>query len=106
MKSLLVFAVGRLKDRNLEKNCDEYFKRCSRTVTINVREMRNLDELKKTLPSRVFLVALDERGQEFTSREFAQKLTNWLVAAPQVAFIIGGADGLDDEIRERSDVLL
>lgn len=53
------------------------------------------------------VVALDETGRSLTSRAFADSLQTWLDSAtPHVRFVIGGADGLTDEMRKRADMLL
>ena len=50
------------------------------------------------------LVALDEHGEEPTSPAFAQRLGAWRdQGAEEIAFVIGGADGLADAVRERAD---
>ena len=49
-------------------------------------------------------VALDERGEQITSRELARKIAGWeLQRTKAVAFLIGGADGHSDELRKRAD---
>ena len=45
------------------------------------------------------VVALDERGQPWTTRELADKLARWRDEARDVAFVIGSADGLDDAVK-------
>lgn len=53
------------------------------------------------------LVALDERGRSMTSRDFAQKLASWQDrGAAEIAFVIGGADGLAAGLRERAELVL
>jgi 23S rRNA (pseudouridine1915-N3)-methyltransferase len=41
------------------------------------------------------VVALDERGSLWTTRQLAENLQQWRVAATDLAFVIGSADGLD-----------
>ena len=49
------------------------------------------------------LVACDERGRAHASRGFAQKLAGWRDAGERrVAFLVGGADGLDPALTARS----
>jgi 23S rRNA (pseudouridine1915-N3)-methyltransferase len=59
------------------------------------------------LPPGALLVALDELGQSWSSREFADRLTAWRNrGAATLAFAIGGADGLDSAVIERADAML
>ncbi|MFV0472825.1 MAG: 23S rRNA (pseudouridine(1915)-N(3))-methyltransferase RlmH, partial [Pikeienuella sp.] len=63
--------------------------------------------LHEAIPEGAFAVALDERGETMTSRDFAR-----LIAAERdsgrrdMAFLIGGADGHSEELRARADRLL
>jgi 23S rRNA (pseudouridine1915-N3)-methyltransferase len=51
----------------------------------------------------MFRVALDERGGQVTSREFAGRLAQWeLERTKAVAFLIGGAEGHTDELRRKA----
>jgi len=45
------------------------------------------------------VVALDEHGEAWTTRQLAQKLQRFRDAARDVAFVIGSADGLDDGVK-------
>jgi 23S rRNA (pseudouridine1915-N3)-methyltransferase len=56
---------------------------------------------------RRILIALDERGRQLGSRDFAQKLGNWRdQGAVEIAFVVGGADGLAESLRQRADLVL
>ncbi|WP_069186390.1 23S rRNA (pseudouridine(1915)-N(3))-methyltransferase RlmH [Candidatus Terasakiella magnetica] len=63
--------------------------------------------LLNAVPNGAVIVALDERGKTFSSREFAGKIQKWQdQGRGDIAFIIGGADGLDESVRARSDLLI
>lgn len=52
-------------------------------------------------------VALDERGKNLTSREFAGTLSRWMDAGEnKLAVLIGGHAGLDKKVRARADLVL
>lgn len=76
---------------------DEYVRRMPRGYEVDVLDVkaRNL-----RLPANARLVALDERGRDLTTRQFAE-----LLGEP-TAFVIGGADGLDPAIKKRAALLL
>ena len=48
------------------------------------------------------VVALDERGAPWTTRELASKLERWRESTGALSFVIGSADGLDDGFKERA----
>ena len=51
------------------------------------------------MPEGALLVACDERGDRLTSADFAALLSRARDAARDVAFVVGGAFGLDDAVR-------
>ena len=58
------------------------------------------------LPKGARIIALDEHGKDLTSVQLAQQLTHWQQDGRDVAFIIGGADGLDAEFKKNADMLI
>jgi 23S rRNA (pseudouridine1915-N3)-methyltransferase len=54
------------------------------------------------LDPRDHVVALDERGREYTSVELARRLEAWLGAGKDLALVMGGADGLAPAVLERA----
>jgi 23S rRNA (pseudouridine1915-N3)-methyltransferase len=53
------------------------------------------------------VVVLDERGQAFTSPAFAQRIGTWRdQGVRELAFVVGGAYGVTDEVRQRADLVL
>ena len=63
--------------------------------------------LEKAIPSGALVCCLDERGKVMSSPDFADQLGQWRDNGRQdVAFVIGGADGIDPALRERADALL
>lgn len=63
--------------------------------------------LLAAVPKGAKVVALDERGEALSSEAFATRLARWRddgVAA--LAFLVGGADGLDERVRREADLLL
>ena len=61
------------------------------------------DLLAKAVPAEALLVTMDERGKVLSSPEFAAQLARWRDDGRQdVAFVIGGADGIAPGLRERA----
>ena len=58
------------------------------------------------LPAGCRTVALDERGKPATSEQLAGLLRDWMREGNDVAFVIGGADGLDVQFKNRASLLL
>jgi 23S rRNA (pseudouridine1915-N3)-methyltransferase len=61
------------------------------------------DLLARAVPAGAVMVALDERGRQSSSPEFAALLARWRDGGAQdVAFVIGGADGIAPKLRDRA----
>lgn len=70
-------------------------------------KLREAALILAAVPAGARLVALDERGAAWTSREFADRLARWRDGgAAAAAFAIGGADGLGGAVVERADAVL
>ncbi len=71
------------------------------------RKCREAERLLKAIPDRATVVALDEGGRALTSRAFARHIARWRDDGIQdLAFVIGGADGLDRTVIERAGTIL
>jgi 23S rRNA (pseudouridine1915-N3)-methyltransferase len=62
--------------------------------------------LRAALPPRCTKVALDERGRAFTTAELAGRLARWLAEGEDVAFLIGGPDGLAPELKGDAELTM
>ncbi len=63
--------------------------------------------LERVIPKGAVICAMDERGSVMTSPKFANKLGEWRDAGrSDLALIIGGADGIDPDLRKRADFKL
>ena len=59
------------------------------------------------LPAGIPFVALDERGVQWSSRALAERIAVWRDrGSPELAFAVGGADGLHSTVLDRADVTL
>jgi len=81
---------------------DEYLRRMPRGYEVALLQLKPKDagKLEERVPKDVRVVALDERGKDLSTKQFAA-----LLAEP-TAFVIGGADGLDPWIKKRAALLL
>ena len=63
--------------------------------------------LRRVLPKGALICCLDERGRVEPSPSFAKRLGGWRDAGrSDVAFVIGGADGIDPSLRAEADHML
>ncbi|OJZ18055.1 MAG: 23S rRNA (pseudouridine(1915)-N(3))-methyltransferase RlmH [Thiobacillus sp. 65-29] len=64
------------------------------------------ERILAALPEGSVAVVLDERGTQVTTRELAQWMQGWMGEGVSPAFVIGGADGLDDRVKARAGRLM
>ena len=68
---------------------------------------REAELLLGAVPNGALIVALDETGRTLTSPAFAKQIDRWRQdGVRDVAFLIGGADGLGEGVRRRADLVL
>jgi 23S rRNA (pseudouridine1915-N3)-methyltransferase len=112
-------AVGRLRagpERDLIDDYRTRFDRTGRALALGPFSEHEVEDKKgggmeaeaellaRALPAGAVLVTLDERGRVLSSPEFADQLAKWRDGGRQdVAFVIGGADGIAPSLRARAD---
>jgi len=98
----------------------ELFRRYAKRITprLNLTEIpdghgacieikrREADSILAALPMSGFAVALDHGAPAPASEAFAQTLDTWLADGKSIAFLIGGAEGLDKRVLVRADHIL
>ncbi len=112
---LRVLCVGKTREHFIQEGIQKYLRYLRPYTSIEVRELKQekISDLKdaplirkreaetvfKSLPAATFLVAMDERGVEFTSHEFAAFLNGIMESGVrETVFVIGGAMGLDEQV--------
>ena len=60
---------------------------------------REGERMLAALRARETVIALDERGAQISTRELAERLARWRESGTDTAFLIGGADGLDQAVK-------
>lgn len=113
-----IIAVGRARAGPERDLYNEWLRRIRWPVNLReIEEKRPLpaDRLKAreaelllaALPGDAPLVALDETGRDLSSQAFAERLGDWRDGGrPAIAFVIGGAGGLDPVVTGRADLVL
>lgn len=106
-----IIAPGRIKKGPLLSLWDDYTKRLNWPVKlVELDEGSTADEqskISKKIQHEGIIIALDETGTDISSIDLARKIEFYAQnGQTPIQFIIGGADGLSDEIREKADFLL
>jgi len=114
--NLTIAAVGRMKAGAEKSLWDNYAKRLNWSLTLKEVEekkplkpaqlkIKEAELLLSAVPKGATLVAMDRSGREMASTDFAKKLGAWQDdGIGEIAFVIGGSDGLDKSILDRAEL--
>jgi 23S rRNA (pseudouridine1915-N3)-methyltransferase len=121
MKLLLV-AVGHKMPGWITQGYNEYAKRMPREAKVELIEIKaeprttgktaeqmmqaEAQRILGALPDDSLRIALDERGATPTTKQLAAQMQGWMHGGQDVAFIIGGADGLHDSVKQTAQQLM
>jgi 23S rRNA (pseudouridine1915-N3)-methyltransferase len=117
---LRVLLVGRTERGFVSDGFAHYLERVKRSVPVDVLVLPEAGggdaaHQQRVEAARILgalapgerVVVLDERGGALTSVQFAERLGAWRdQSVRQVTFVIGGAYGMTDEVRQRADLVL
>jgi 23S rRNA (pseudouridine1915-N3)-methyltransferase len=117
-----ILSVGHRMPGWIQSGFGEYVKRLPPEIRVELVEIKPEDrtsgktvEKAKALeaerilaavPAGATVIALDEKGRSVSTQGLSVMLAGWMRDATHPAFVIGGADGLADAVRERADKLL
>lgn len=114
-----LLAVGQRMPAWVEQGYNEYAARLSGNVQLQLKEIaatkrtRNsvVDQLKQqegqrltaAIPDGSRVIALDEHGKNISTKQFADKMQDWLQLNQDVSLLVGGPDGLSADCLSRAD---
>jgi len=98
-----VVAVGRLKQAALRAACDDYLSRLRHYARVEEREVRDEARILRAVPEDSRLVALAREGEPWTSVDLSQWTARWELESRDIAFAMGGAEGLPQAVLERAE---
>ena len=113
-----IAAVGRDRSGPARDLFDEYCRRCPWPVRLyevppratappERRRAEEAERLSSPVSPGTVVIALDESGRNLTSRALAAKIGGWQQQGrSELAFLIGGPEGLDPTLLERADLVL
>ena len=119
---LLILAVGNKMPSWITEGFNEYAKRMPREAAITLIEIKpearnsgktatqimeaEATRIRAALPAGAFCIALDEHGATPTTKQLTQQMKDWMQQGRDVAFVIGGADGLHESVKHQAQHLM
>lgn len=114
---LILAAVGHKMPDWVEAGYHEYAKRLPPDTPLELREVKpeprlggrtteqimqaEAKRLEGLLPAGCLRIALDERGRDLSTQALAQAMAQWRQEGRDVAFLVGGADGLAPDLKQQ-----
>lgn len=114
-----IICVGKIKEKSMRDLIEEYYKRITKYSKIELIEL--LDENKgedtknmklesekifNVINDTDFVITLEIEGKQITSADFSEKLDELLMNNKNLVFVIGGSCGLDESVKNRSNMTL
>lgn len=112
---IFILAVGNKMPDWIRTGYLEYIKRLPREIAVHLIEIKpekrlsgkateqllfaEYQRIRAVLPADCRIVVLDENGQQWTTVKFATVIKQWTMDGTAIAFVIGSADGLHDEVK-------
>jgi len=102
-----IIAVGKMKDKRLAGLCEDFLRRLRPMAPVEVLELKDSNPEKEgremvaklgSATGKTLVVAMDEKGDDLSSEQFAKILGQH----GSITLLIGGADGLGSEARQRA----
>ena len=90
---ITILATGKVRERYIKEGMEEYLTRLQKYAKVVYVEKESLN-----VPDG-FVIALDEKGKQFTSEQFAGYLKKKTLEEKNIRFIIGGAEGIPSEVK-------
>ena len=117
---IVLLAIGKTNEQYLIEGISQYQKRLKYYTQFEMLEIPNIKNTKnfsntelmkregelilKQLQSSDHLVLLDDKGKDFTSSKFAEKLQSWMLSGKKrLVFVIGGAYGFSKNVYARGN---
>lgn len=107
-----VICVGKVKEKYLRDGLDDYVKRIGKYHKISIMEVldsninEERDRILRYIGDRDYVITLEIDGKEMSSLDFADKIDKTFITNGNITFVIGGSDGLHNDIKDRSDFAL
>lgn len=118
MLKINVVTVGKIKEKYILEGINEYSKRLSKYISLNMVELQEeIDNntsidiesnriLKFLENKKSFNILLDINGKSITSVELADKISKLTISHSTISFIIGGSKGVNEKVKKFCDYKL
>ena len=117
---IVLLTIGKTNEEYLAEGINQYVKRLTHYTHFEMNEITNLKNAKNFSKAELMqkegelilgyikdsdhLVLLDDKGKDFSSPKFAQKLQGWMLSGKKrLVFVVGGAFGFSEAVYARGN---
>ena len=107
-----IICVGKLKEKYLIDGVNDDLSRLRKYHKIDLIELPDTNienegtEILKHISNKDYIISLAIKGTELSSTELAEKIDKTFISNPNITFIIGGSNGIREDILNKSNMLL
>lgn len=104
-----LICIGKIKEDYLKEAIKEYAKRISKYSKLEIIECKDYEdsistskeesEILSLINQKDYIILLDIKGEDLTSEQFSNLIDKAFITNPNITFIIGGSNGISDNIR-------
>lgn len=119
MKRIDFIFIGSSKSKTFSELESDYHDKISRYVDSAIKILKDSTEtdlaikcrkesaeILKSLQANDCVILCDERGKSFGSVDFSKQIASWQIQSQRVVFVVGGAFGVDETLKQRANATL
>jgi len=107
-----IICIGKLKEKYLAEGVKDYLTRIRKYHKLDLIELPDSNintegnEILKHLSNKEYIISLAINGNQLSSPELANKIDKIFIINPNITFIVGGSNGIRQDILDKSNMLL
>lgn len=107
MLRISVICQGKLKEKYYADACAEYLKRLGAYAAAEVIEIAEDADVSPKIPKGAYVIAMAIEGEKLSSEQLAARLEKLaLGGSSRLCFLIGGSEGLTEQVKRQADMRL
>lgn len=110
-----IICVGKVKEEYFKNAIKEYQTRLSKYTKLDIIELNDYaltpslnkqkegEEILKNIKEKDYVITLEINGKKYNSKDLSDRINKIQIINSNIVFVIGGSDGLSDEVKKRSN---
>ncbi len=110
-----IICIGKVKEEYFKNAIKEYQTRLSKYTKLDIIELNDYaltpslnkqkegEEILKNIKEKDYVITLEINGKKYNSKDLSDRINKIQIINSNMVFVIGGSDGLSDEVKKRSN---